>query len=246
MIVKDALNLTEQMIDLFKDAVNKKLDESSDIITPEMRKKIKIFAVSNSLHFTSTLTRGVSYNKRYSRKALVKAHKKYNTEWESKPYLTNVEFEIDENNIMHVTDIYILIKYDVINDQIITSLDMLDTLKEIYTIDASHEVGHVLDFIELIDGANYDEVNEKVFIPDDKATKDYYKWKEDLIKAEYESTGTISIDTMKLTSQKYYRLPAEARADIMGGVDRERALEIIYDKRKENGETVDINIEVIK
>ena len=240
MVVKDANRITDQFIDHFTEVVNKVLDESP-IITKKWRKMIKIFPVSNSLHFVSTITRGCT-KKEFDKKFLIEQHKDYNTRWEHKPYLTNVEYYIDEEGIMHIDGIFILIKYNVVAQQILDNLDRLDVVKQIYEVDAHHEAGHVMDFISLIDGVKFEDYYKNTGKPDDDATDEYYKWREETVKAFFDRHEDVDTETMRLITEKYYKLPAEERADILGGVDRQKFINLVYDNMKP---TVDINIEVI-
>lgn len=242
MVIKDSHNLTEQFIELFENAVNKKLDESSDIITKEIRDKIKIFSISNSMHFLSTLTRTNSKNKKYSKKELIELHKNYRTRWERKPYLTNIEFEILEDGTAHITDIFILIKYDVMNDEITNNIGAIDVLKHVYEVDACHEVGHILDDVLLLEGKNYQEYYEKVQKHDEEAMDEYYEWEEAFFKS-FENEEDVTPDDRILKSKKYYNTPGESRADILGGVDREGLLDLIHNALMQNH---NISIEVIK
>ena len=73
---------------------------------------------------------------------------------------------------------------------------------------------------------------------------DPYKYGHTLIipKKHYVDYTDIDLETLKLIKKKYYMMPAEERADILGGVDREAALKLIYDNYEEH---VDVNISVI-
>lgn len=242
MLIKDATHLSDQFINHFKDIVEQVLKESP-VVTDEWRKKFEILTVSNSLHFVSTLTRGCYDKKEFDRKFLCEHYRDYHTRWEFKPYLSTVEYHIDENGIMHIDNLFIMIKYNVVAQQIADNLDRLEILKQIFEIDARHEVGHIIDYISLIEGSNYEEYDKNVTKPDDAATDEYYKWKEETFKAFFDRKEDVDNETLRMSTEKYYKLPAEERADILGGVDRAKFISLVYDNMPT---TVDINIDVVK
>ena len=242
MLIKDSTHLTDQFINCFKDIVEQVLNESP-VVTDEWRKKFDILVISNSLHFVSTLTRGCYDKKEFDRKFLCEHYKDYSMRWEFKPYLSTVEYHIDEKGLMHIDNLFIMIKYNVVAQQIADNLDRLEILKQIFEIDARHEVGHIIDYISLIEGKNYEEYDKNVTKPDNAATDAYYKWKDETFKAFFDRKEDVDNETLRMSTEKYYRLPAEERADILGGVDRTKFISLVYDNMPT---TVDINIDVVK
>ena len=239
MEIKDVRNLVDRYIRIFTDAFEKKVEESSDVITKEFKDKIKIRIMDNSLHFLSDVLVSDFSKKSFTRKELFDHHRTYVTQWMTKPYLTRTMFEISKDGITHITQFEIIIKYDAIAVDLIHNLDKLDVFVKLYMIDACHEVGHIKDNILSIEGAKWDDYNKNVLSVDNKAQADYYKWENEI----YKSAGDhIDLETLKLIKKKYYMMPAEERADILGGVDREAALKLIYDNYEEH---VDVNISVI-
>lgn len=239
MEIKDVRNLVERYIRIFRDAFEKKVEESSDVITKEFKDKIRIVVMDSSLHFLSDVIVNNFSKESFTRKELIDQHHTYVTQWMTKPYLTRTMFEFDEDGITHISQFEIIIKYDAIAFDLIHNLDKLDVFVELYKIDACHEVGHIKDNILSIEGVKWDDYTKNVLSIDDKAQDEYYKWERDI----YESAGDhIDLETLKLIKKKYYMMPAEERADILGGVDREAALKLIYDNYEEH---VDVNISVI-
>jgi hypothetical protein len=85
-----------------------------------------------------------------------------------------------------------------------------------------------------MEGANYEEYEKNVNKPDNDAYDEYYKWRK-----EFEETldekDRIDVEGRRLMAQKYYQCPAEARADILGGIDREKELNAIYNNMPQKG-----------
>lgn len=234
-LITDTADFVYALADDFAKTFNKKLNEYKDIIPPRLRKKINVHIISDLTHCISQWTRTASKDAAIRRDELIEHVTKFQEKWTRRNAVTCTEWHVDKKGIIHIDRIDVLIKLDSIRAQIISHMGELPVIiNELLNVTPCHEAGHVIDHIQLMEGANYEEYEKNVNKPDNDAYDEYYKWRK-----EFEETldekGRIDVEGRRLMAQKYYQCPAEARADILGGIDREKELNVIYSNMPQKG-----------
>lgn len=227
-LIENSRNFVSVIVDRFIENAEKKLDEYKDTISPEMRKKIEFFTITDLTHCIVRCTDTADKDATMTRNQLIDHVQKYQEEWVRRNALTTTYYHEDKDGILHVDNIHILIKKDSIYQYIVENMYRLPmVVEELIDITPYHEAGHAIDNIQLIEGANAREYEEKFNKPDKEAYDQYYKWRKEFI--ETLSKDKFDVEGHKLNYKKYYQIPAEARADILGGIDRDAVLNKLFD-----------------
>lgn len=231
MIVNEGYDLVYRVIDTFKDEVYKAIDEHSDILTPKLleEKHFRIFEVSDLTHFVSRLVAHKSSSTKYGIKQLENLAFEHEDRWSRVPYRTKTTYSVLDNKI-NIRCLYIAINISILPIEVFHNLHRFESYLEFTKIDARHEVGHMLDSVMTYQGIPIDEFDEKIEV-DNAQMEEFQKWKheyvEDISKKDL-SPREIAIINKEFSS-RYYKLQAEWRADTLGGVDRQKYLDSLYD-----------------
>ena len=231
--------------DVFKKQVNDTIKEHSEILTPELLKRVNFRVLRGELltSFMNNCITPNTTNKKFSKKQLYTLAKEYKKRWERVGCYAYYRADSDENDILHIIEMKIIVNNTYLPIDILSNLSWIDTFIEIIKIDAMHEVGHLIDYIMTIEGKPRKELQEE-YAEEIKIKKEFYKWRDneekDFDKLNLEERCAL----LKRTSGKYYELPWEWRADCLVGIDRGKYLDMLYDP--ENYKKTLLKVEGIK
>jgi hypothetical protein len=224
-LINDSDNFIDYLIDEFTKKAKQKLKEYDSVIPSRLKKKITINWATDLCHCIGQWTRYASQDAAIRRDELIDHVEGYITKRVGSTALTETSWSNDKNNIMHIKHIRVIIKIDALRAFIVNNLQMLPIVVDEFTnVTPCHEIGHVIDHIQTIEGKNYDEYREKIENPDNEELDNYYKWKKEF----YKTVDDHDFEGMRLMTQKYYQCQCEARADILGGVDRNAMLDKFF------------------
>lgn len=231
MIVNEGYDLVYRVIDTFKDEVYKAIDEHSDILTPKLleEKHFRIFEVSDLTHFVSSLVTHKSSSTKYGIKQLENLALEHQKRWSDVGYRTETSYNVLDNKI-NICRLCICINTSILPTDVFRNLHKFESYLECTKIDARHEVGHILDSVMTYQGMPIDEFIKQTEV-EDAEMEEYQKWKyeyvEDMSKKNPSHREIVLIN--KECSSRYYKLQGEWRADTLGGVDRQKYLDLEYD-----------------
>lgn len=241
MIIENASNMSQHFKKIFKDEVYKAIEENQEIFTPEVMKKFKIYSLTSASIFANKLLLGKRHTVRYGPNQINDVFDKFLERDLCVPFRAMVNFGPDENGRVKIYHLLLIINIDELTYGILSNLYRLDTYMEKIKYDARHEVGHLIDYLINMNGCPFDDVVRRD-IEEDRLKDEYYKWK---INEEnnFDENGSDE-DWSKLQkemSERYFRLPAEERADLYGGVDRQKCFEMMESTAK-NSPTIRIEL----
>lgn len=245
MVIDNILDLVEDTMDKFESYVNEEIEKHSDVLTPGLlkEKKFKVFRTSDVIIFGSDLIENGNYRKRYGYKQIKTAVLDHFHQWTFVPYRASMSYYTTEGKV-DIQRLEIVINRSALVNEIIDHLPTLETYTNyLLKVHAAHEVGHILDYVSN-DGMSA-ETYEQQSINDSKEKSDYYKWEREYLDENYKKKITDSAEIQRINreiSERYYQLGSEWRADTLGGVDRQKYLDTVYDPKT----PMSIKIEPIK
>lgn len=228
MIVENSSELVEQIIDTFIKEVDNVVKTNPEIFTEENRKRFSVRAVSTLEHYVHDLLAIKDKTARFSPKQLIDAAVKHIERWGDKPFITSCLYGDYSDGLSHINHIFIFINVDVVRRVIIENLERLDLIFDITKTDARHEMGHVMDHFQLIEGKKIEEV-ANIAKKDAEELDEFYRWKKEFSESlrGIDPLSNENVEAIKTITRKYYAMQAEWRADTLGGVNREEFIEKI-------------------
>lgn len=245
MVIDNILDLVEDTMNKFESYVNEEIEKHSDVLTPELlkEKKFKVFRTSDVIIFGSDLIENGNYRKRYGYKQLKNAVLDHFNQWTFVPFRASMSYYTTDGKI-NIQRLEIVINSSALVHEIIDHLSRFETYTNyLLKVHAAHEVGHILDYVSN-DGMSA-ETYEKQSINDSKEKSDHYKWEREYLAENHKKGITDSAEIQRINreiSERYYQLGSEWRADTLGGVDRQKYLDVVYDPKT----PMSIKIEPIK
>lgn len=228
MTLDKSTNIVDEIIKIFKDEIHKVIDDNPDVFTEDILKIFDIKQFPNLVLYGNDLLWNKPRTTRYGLKQIRKSLIQYLDIWAYVPFKASMEYTIKDDKT-NLKSLCVYINKDSLNETILDNIHRIDVLTELVKIDARHEMGHMIDFIKSIDLTP--EEFQKRDISDAQSKNEYYKWRREILD-EYNKTE-YSIEnenkTNRMISEKYYNLPAEWRADVLGRVDRQAYLDLMYD-----------------
>lgn len=225
MIIENSPALVDKIIDIFMEEVDNVVNTNPEIFTEENKKKFSVRTVGILEHYVHELIAAKPKTARFSSKQIVESALKHIEVWNDKPFVTSCLYGDYEDGLTHIHHIFVFINVDVVRRVIIENLERLDNVFETIKIDARHEMGHVMDHFQLFEGRKIEEV-ANIVKKDAEEVDEFYRWKKEYIASFGEDiTADENIEYIKTSYKKYYAMSAEWRADVLGGINREEAIE---------------------
>lgn len=233
--------LITKVFDTFTHEAYKTIDEHPDVFTDELKKKIKIRVTK--LNGATIFCDDLLYTKHekdatFTKDEIRDEYKKFRNDWAAVPYRAETPFAITDGKI-EALSLIIVINMDVVRNEIIFNLNMLDDFFELTKMDARHEVGHLIHFIMYTEG-----IDKETYIKDEieyqEQLKEYREKRDKFMDSvDYETSQEEFDRISREIDTLYYNIPYEHSADVCGGVDREKYLDLKY---KDRSDKIRINV----
>lgn len=170
----------------------------------------------------------------FSKKDIINTYNKEIYERQNTPAKAYCSYIFDDEGNAVIKELRIQLNYDFLNATVLSNLYRITEYYDVVIKSwAQHECGHILDYIISFDGLSKKvidkEENEII-----KARKAYSKWWKD--NRDKNGNLTPELETQRL--KMYFEIPCEAKADMLGGVDREKV--IAYTLKNKNRRVVTV------
>ena len=222
---------------ILRDEVYKTLDAHPDVFTPRHRKMFEVAILPSALVFTEDELLYVHRKNKdgekvkwdevtYSKKEIAQIYNKGRVERMRTPAKANMSYKFEDGKLI-ITDLYISVNYDVLKTDLLLNLYRVNDFVECALKTwARHEAGHILDYILSYEGKPR-SVLDKSLREEKKAQKEYNNWTKSVM-----PKGEILLppELEKQRVDMYFNMPQEARADMLGGVDRRKANEFMFNQ----------------
>ena len=227
----DFKNVTNAIIHGFIDTVNEVLNARPDVFTEDYKKIFSCHACPSDLIFMedeilSVKTRAEKKRSKweekvFSRKDLAEIYNKGNaTERANTPAKAHMSYAFEEGKLV-IKQLEVVLNLDILVKDVLLNLYRInDYYETIIRTWAKHEAGHILDYIMSYAGQSPSKVG-KLNSESDKARREYHKWFKEMLGKD----AFLPPELEKQRLEMYFNIPCEARADILGGVDRNTAIE---------------------
>lgn len=219
------------------DEINRTLDSRPDIFTAKHRKIFSSAVLPSALLFTEDELLFVSRKNKdgekvkwdeptYSKKEIAHIYNQGRVERQRTPAKANMAYKFVDGKLQ-ITDLSISVNYDILKTDILLNLYRINDFVECALKTwARHEAGHILDYILSYEGKPK-SVLDKSVREENKAQKEYKAWIKSVM-----PKGQLLLPP-ELERQRvdmYFNMPQEARADILGGVDRRKANDFMFNQ----------------
>ena len=246
----DLTHLYESCSNYLKAETMRTLESHPDIFTKKYQKMFDVSILTSVLMFTEEEIlnkqfkdkdgKNLSWKEKvYSKNDIADIYNKGITDRLCTPAKAHMRYYETDGKI-DIQDLYITINADILKKAILRNLWRMIEFQDVLLKSwARHEAGHILDYI-LTDGTSVKEHN-KVCRIDDAAKKKLKNWRKSVM-----PKGKIYLpdDLEAQYSKMYFECPSEARADTLGGVDRQAVLE--FEKAEKYVVSATIKSKIVK
>lgn len=223
----DFKNITNAIIHGFCETVNETLASRPEVFTEEYKKIFSCNACPSDLIFVEdeVLSKKIKNDKGeeaawedkvYSRKDIAVIYNKGDLlARDNTPAKAHMGYTFEDGKLV-IKRLEVVLNYDILVKDVLLNLYRInDYYEKVIRTWAKHEAGHILDYILSFVDKTPAQV-KKLDGESAKARKEYSKW----FKTALGKERCLPPELERQRLEMYFNIPCEARADILGGVDR--------------------------
>lgn len=228
----DFKSVTNAIIHGFCDTVKETLNARPEVFTEEFQKIFSCNACSSDLIFVEDeiLSKKVKNDKGepanwedkvFSRKDIAVIYNKGDIlTRDNTPAKAHMGYTFEEGKLV-IKRLEVVLNLDTLVKDVLLNLYRInDYYETVIRTWAKHEAGHILDYILSFVGKTPAQV-KKLDGESNKARKEYTKWYKTMLGKE----NFLPPELERQRLEMYFNIPCEARADILGGVDRKKSID---------------------
>lgn len=237
---EDFRSVIGSCIAFLKEETCAKLNEHSDVFTDKYKKMFDVAVIPSALMFTEDELLHVPRKDKdgnkvkwedvtYSKKEIASIYNKGIPERMRTPAKAHMEYAFNDQGLLEIKGLYITINLDILKTEILTNLYDINRFIDI-TLKGwvHHECGHILDYILSYEGKKRSVV-DKLNKEDSKARKEYNAWIKSVMP---KGSKFLPPELDRQRINMYFTIPCEARADTLGGVDRNKIIDYMFEDDK--------------